>query len=85
MSFEQFLSVLRTGVDPDHAHPNCASPTDTHCFPANQPFNGELLQVMPWPAYRNLSLRQLRAIYEYLGAIPCIGGPPDGLLHNECS
>lgn len=85
MSFEQFLSIVRTGVDPDRAHPNCASATDTHCFPANQPFNGELLQVMPWPVYRNLSLRQVRAIYEYLSAIPCIGGPPDGLLHNECS
>lgn len=30
----------------------------------------ELLQVMPWPVYKNLSDRDLRAIYEYLRAIP---------------
>lgn len=29
-----------------------------------------ILQVMPWPVYRNLSDRDLRAIYEYLSAIP---------------
>lgn len=31
---------------------------------------GRLLQVMPWPAYRDVTGHQLRAIYEYLGAIP---------------
>ena len=31
---------------------------------------GRLLQVMPWPAYRYVTEHQLRAIYEYLGAIP---------------
>jgi len=29
-----------------------------------------LLQVMPWPAYANLTEYDLRAIYEYLKAIP---------------
>ncbi len=29
-----------------------------------------LLQVMPWPVYQELSERDLRAIYEYLRAIP---------------
>ena len=29
-----------------------------------------ILQVMPWPVYRNMSERDLRAIYEYLSAIP---------------
>jgi len=28
--------------------------------------------------------RDLRAIYEYLSAIPCIAGPPAGVLHNDC-
>jgi hypothetical protein len=27
---------------------------------------------MPWPAYREMTDRDLRAIYEYLGAIPCL-------------
>ncbi len=28
------------------------------------------LQVMPWPVYKNMTTRDLRAIYEYLRAIP---------------
>ncbi len=31
---------------------------------------GQLLQVMPWPTYQTMSDRDLRAIYEYLRAIP---------------
>jgi hypothetical protein len=31
---------------------------------------GQLLQVMPWPTYQTLTDRDLRAIYEYLRAIP---------------
>jgi hypothetical protein len=34
------------------------------------PDTGELLQVMPWPVYQDLSERDLRAIYEYLRSIP---------------
>jgi len=33
---------------------------------------GQLLQVMPWPVYQGLTDRDLRAIYEYLSAIPAI-------------
>jgi hypothetical protein len=29
-----------------------------------------ILQVMPWPVYRNMTDRDLRAIYEFLSAIP---------------
>lgn len=32
----------------------------------------EILQVMPWPVYRKMTDRDLRAIYEYLSAIPHI-------------
>ena len=31
---------------------------------------GRILQVMPWPVYRNMNDDDLRAIYEYLRAIP---------------
>jgi hypothetical protein len=31
-----------------------------------------LLQVMPWPTFRNMSDRDLEAIYEYLSAIPSV-------------
>ncbi len=47
---DQFIHVIRTGEDPDHA--------------------GQLLQVMPWPIYRNMTDRDLRAIYAFLSAIP---------------
>lgn len=49
LSFEEFRSVLRTGVDPD---------------------SGELLQVMPWPLLRNMTDRDILAIYTYLSTIP---------------
>jgi len=59
-SFEEFLGIMRTGIDPDQAHPQF----------------GPFLQVMPWPAFQNMTDRDLRAIYEYLSAIPCIEGDP---------
>jgi hypothetical protein len=33
---------------------------------------GQLLQVMPWPVYGGMAEGDLRAIYEYLSAIPAI-------------
>ena len=59
-SFEEFRSIIRTGIDPDHAHPQF----------------GPYLQVMPWPAFQNMTDNDLRAIYEYLSAIPCVEGDP---------
>lgn len=85
LTFAQFRHTLRTGEDLDHLHPNCSSTVTTNCFPASQPFNGDLLQVMPWPLYQTLRDRDLRAIYEYLRAVPCIQGPSSGVLHNDCT
>ncbi len=31
---------------------------------------GALLQVMPWPVFQNMSIAQLKAIYDYLSSIP---------------
>lgn len=84
-SFEEFLHILRTGADLDHLHPNCSPTVTTNCFPAMQPFNGDVLQVMPWPAFRHMTRHQIRAIYEYLSTIPCIEGPESGVLHNDCT
>jgi hypothetical protein len=36
---------------------------------------GQVLQVMPWPVYQSMTDRDLRAVYEYLSAIPAI--PPN--------
>jgi len=55
LTFDEFLLVLRTGKD-----------FDTHVPPRE--FSH--LQVMPWPLFRNMSDRDIRAIYEYLSAIP---------------
>ena len=87
-TFEEFRFILQTGADLDHVHPNCSDPTITAsstCFPANYSFDGNKLQVMPWPEFHHLSEHDLRAIYEYLGAIPCVSGPASGVLHNDCT
>jgi hypothetical protein len=52
--YAEFVSVMRTGVDPDLAHPQISP----------------LLQVMPWPVYQDMTDNDLRAIFEYLQAIP---------------
>jgi len=83
-TYEEFLQIMRTGIDMDHVHPNCSATVTTDCIPTFLPFNGDLLQVMPWPIYQNMTDHELRAIYEYLRAIPCIAGPPAGVLHNDC-
>ena len=50
----QFTDVLRNGTDYDNLHPQISP----------------LLQVMPWPVYHNLTDHDIRAIYEFLSAIP---------------
>ena len=71
-------------MDLDHVHPNCAPGSLPGCMPP--PFNGDLLQIMPWPAYQEMTDYDIRAIYEYLSAIPCVAGPadPNSILHNDC-
>ena len=73
-SFETFLATMRTGADPDKAHPTCVAGSSGPCFPP--PFDGALLQVMPWPVFQHMTTHELRAVYEYLGAIPCVEGGP---------
>ena len=93
-TFNQFLTIMRTGADLDNLHPTCSGMVTTNCV--KPPFRGDLLQIMPWPEFQNMTERDLRAIYEYLSAIPCIEGPatPGDLppavqyafpaLHNDC-
>ncbi len=83
-TFEEFLTILRTGKDYDHVHPNCTGAADGNCL--LPPFNGEVLQVMPWPVHQNMTEHDIRAIYEYLSAIPCIDTDITGapVLRNDC-
>jgi hypothetical protein len=81
-TFDQFVMIMRTGVDPDQRHPNCTGTLNSGCLP--QPFDGNLLQIMPWPNLKNLSDHDLRAIYEYLSAVPCIQGHDAYEPANRC-
>ena len=83
-TFAQFLQILRTGKDFDHLHPNCSATVTTNCFPPFPPFDGNLLQIMPWPSYQDLTDHEIRAIYEYLKAIPCVQGNYPGEPADRC-
>src|SRR5215469_6901983 len=85
-SFAEFLHIMKTGEDMDHLHPPCSATVTSDCFPSTLPFDGNLLQIMPWPLFQSMTVHDLRAIYEYLSAIPCIEGPPaPSVLHNDCT
>jgi hypothetical protein len=91
-SLNDFKTILRTGHDFDNLHPTCAGGfampvLDGTCIPA--PFDGSVLQIMPWQTFSNLTDFDIQAIYEYLKAIPCIShaGTP-GLpanIYNTCN
>src|SRR6202158_2092857 len=85
-TFAEFLQIMRYGKDFDHLHPNCSATRTTNCIPAFTGIDGDLLQIMPWPAYQSMTDHDLLAIYTYLSAIPCIEGPkdPKNPLHNDC-
>lgn len=78
----QFMTTMRTGADPDLVHPSCSTKITTNCL--LPPFNGAVLQVMPWPVFQNMTDRQLTAIYNYLSSIPCLEGGPNEPTHR-CS
>jgi hypothetical protein len=59
---------MKTGTDLDHLHPTCTGAPNAGCVPA--PYDGNLLQIMPWPSFQEMTDHNLRAIYEYLSAIP---------------
>ena len=56
LTYVQFVDAMRHG-------------TDLKCTPGMVP-GCPILQVMPWPGYKDLSDNDLEAIYEYLRAIP---------------
>jgi hypothetical protein len=84
MTYAQFHTVLRTGKDFDNLHPTCKGAPNGKCVPP--PFNGALLQVMPWPVHQHMSDTAILAIYEYLRSIPCINTVVPGApyLRNQC-
>ena len=83
-TWDQFRTILRTGKDYDHLHPNCSVSVTANCL--TPPFDGALLQIMPWPDFESLTDQDLWAIYQYLSAVPCVESSPDpsNPLHNDC-
>lgn len=64
LTYVEFKYVLRTGCDPDG-------------LDFNDPSTCTLLQVMPWPVFGKMVDRDIRAIYEYLRAIPSLPDNPN--------
>ena len=100
-TLSEFKEILRHGTDFDHIHPTCTPEQIAEieaggtpvCIPTSpdNPVDGNLLQIMPWPTFSHMTDRDIEAIYEYLSAIPCIDNttspPPDGApdeLRNDC-
>ncbi len=82
-TYSQFVDIMRHGIDYDHLHPTCSGEVNVNCIPA--PYDGDLLQIMNWPAFSHMTDADITAIYQYLSAIPCIAGPAaPSILHNDC-
>jgi hypothetical protein len=101
-TLDEFKQIMRVGTDFDHIHPICTADQLTAiqngatpppvCIPTSpdNPVDGDLLQIMPWPVFSHMTDHQIEAIYEYLSAIPCIdnststppAGAPDELRHD---
>jgi hypothetical protein len=93
----EFKQILRHGTDMDNLHPTCtaAQIADINaggtpgCIPTSpdNPVDGNLLQIMPWPTYSKMTDHYVDAIYEFLSSIPCYEGPTDPTdpLHNDCN
>jgi len=69
LTLERFVETIRTGKDLKFRDPH---------VPSDQ---NDLLQVMPWPVFRNMSDRELGAIYEFLSTLPC----KDPTLTGRCN
>lgn len=101
----EFKQIIRHGTDLDHIHPTCTAAQIAQIDAATTPdelpvciptspgntVDGNLLQVMPWPDFQDMSDHDIEAIYEYLSAVPCIDNtsspPPAGApneLRNNC-
>jgi hypothetical protein len=65
-------SLISPNITPDASgNPGGLSYEDfAHLLRTGREADGDILQVMPWPIYKNMTDRDLRAMYEYLRAIP---------------
>jgi hypothetical protein len=66
LTFSEFKAIFRKGTDDGGVPPHVPGPGPS----------GDLLQVMPWPVYGNMVTSDLKAVYEYLSAIPSLPNGP---------
>lgn len=71
-TLDEFMNIMRTGHDYDMAHPACPTMGAEGCIDPATGLNASVLQIMPWPTFSHMSDDDLKAVYEYLSAIPCI-------------
>jgi hypothetical protein len=70
LTFSQFRVAMRQGRDWDNLPPIVGNP--------------DTLIVMPWQAYNHGTEAFLKAIYEYLRALPCVPGGPKPDSATRC-
>ncbi len=84
ITYDKFVQIIRHGTDFDPTiHPTCTGAPNVGCIP--KPFDGSLLQIMPWPNFKDFTDLETRAVYEYLKAVPCVQGNypgPGGAFAN---
>jgi hypothetical protein len=69
IDLEKFITIIRTGHDFDKLHPSCSQDVTDNCYAF--PVDGSLLQIMPWPKFKNMTDHELTAIWTYLSTLPC--------------
>lgn len=75
----QFGPITAANITPDeHGRPaGLTFEQFEHLLRTGEEEDGKILQVMPWNVYGKLTRFDLRAIYEYLSAIPSLPDNPD--------
>lgn len=75
----QFGPITSANITPDeHGRPAGLTFEEfEHVLRTGRDEDGEILQVMPWNVYGKLTRFDLRAIYEYLSAIPSLPDNPE--------
>lgn len=75
----QFGPITAPNISPDeHGRPGGLTFEQfEHLMHTGRDEGGRILQVMPWNVYRNMTRLDLRAIYEYLSAIPSLPDNPE--------
>jgi len=73
----QFGPITSANITPDeHGRPAGLTFEEFEHLLRTGEDEGKILQVMPWNVYGKMTRLDLRAIYEYLSAIPCVEGDP---------